>query len=146
MVIVMLNELKKYFGNNVVLKKLDSKPNLALYLTRRDMYGVRIEGVDFVLIHIGDSEKFGAIALQKQLAVYIENLQANVAFSFDAITRAQRDALLKYHIPFIVLPGQIYLPFLGLVLSESFKKKETGKYSENDASHTAIIFVFAVSQ
>ena len=118
----MLEELKKIFGDEVIQKKISDKPNIALFLARRDMYRVEIDGVSFVLIHIDSEEKFGISALKKQQAIYVESMQSNISFEFEEISKTQRDALIKHRIPFVAFPGQVYLPFLGVMLSDQFRK------------------------
>ena len=59
------------------------------------------------------------------------------------ITKAQRDALLSYQIPFVALPDQIYLPFLGILLSNKFKKvKEIKKEKMMPATQQLFLFLF----
>ncbi len=126
----MLHELKKYLGDDISLEIIKEKPQLALYLANRDMYKVEIDGMSFVVIRVSSEENFGIIALKKQREIYTEEMQCNVAYSFDIINKPQRDALIKNRVPFLSLPGQIYLPFLGMALSESYKKTKqvkTGK-------------------
>lgn len=124
----MINDFKKIFGDNISIHKLEEKSNIAIFLSKRTMYQIRIDGISFVLIEIQPDEKFGAVALKKQMGVYEKTLQSNIAFSFHTITKTQRNSLINHRIPFVALPEQIYLPFLGVVLSNHFRKpKETKK-------------------
>ena len=118
----MFEELKKYFGNEIIWKPIKEKPKVALFLAKRDMYRVEIEGISFVLICVGNEEKFGIAALKKQKIIYEEQLQCNVAFSFDAMSKSQKDSLIKAKIPFIALSEQVYLPFLGISRRRSSKR------------------------
>ena len=68
------------------------------------------------------SDKFGAVALAKQLKQYRDKTGMEAAFLIGWLTKAQRDALTGRKIPFVSLPDQAYLPFLGIVLRNSFKK------------------------
>ena len=77
----------------------------------------------FLIVKLSDREKFGVVAFKKQLSQYMEKTGLNVAFCFDDITRVQRDALIAKEIPFISLPDQIFLPFLGVMLSNNLKRK-----------------------
>ena len=139
----MVNDFKKIFGDNISIEVLKEKPNVALFLAKRMMYQVEIENVSFVLIETDTKEKFGAAAFKKQLAAYEEKLQCKIAFSFQTITKAQRDALLSYQIPFVALPDQIYLPFLGILLSNKFKKaKEIKKEKMMPATQQLFLFLF----
>lgn len=73
-------------------------------------------------LKLGAYERFGIAALKKQKVIYEEQLRCNVAFSFDVMSKAQRDSLIKAKLPFIALPGQVYLPFLGIALKDNYKK------------------------
>lgn len=121
-VICMINDFRKFFGNNISIHELVEKPNIALFLSKRTMNQIKIDGIPFVLIEIRPDEKFGAVALKKQMGVYEDKLQSNIAFSFHSITKTQRNSLIYHRIPFVALPEQIYLPFLGVVLSNHFRR------------------------
>lgn len=121
----MLEVLKKYFGNVVYSQKQENQLNLPIYLAKRERYQLSMNGITFVAVRVKRDESFGIVAIKKQLSRYEEQLQCNVVFAYDNITRAQRDALLRNNIPFISLnPEQIYLPFLGLVLNNNFKREK----------------------
>lgn len=119
----MLEVLKKYFGTEVNLCKQKDELTLPIFLAVRERYRVSINGISFVVVCVKQDESYGIVAIKKQVAHYEEELQCNVAFVYNTITRAQRDALLRNNIPFISLnPEQIYLPFLGFILNENFKR------------------------
>lgn len=141
----MLEELKKIFGDEVIQKKISDKPNIALFLARRDMYRVEIDGVSFVLIHIDSEEKLGISALKKQQAIYVESMQSNIAFEFEEISKTQRDALIKHRIPFVAFPGQVYLPFLGVMLSDQFRKINKVRV-EKMMPVTQMLFIYLLRQ
>lgn len=46
-----------------------------------------------------------------------------VAFCYDHLSRYQRDALVRRRIPFVAEGQQLYLPFLGVALSNRFKAR-----------------------
>ena len=141
----MLEELKKIFGDEVIQKKISDKPNIALFLARRDMYRVEIDGVSFVLIHIDSEEKLGISALKKQQAIYVESMQSNISFEFEEISKTQRDALIKHRIPFVAFPGQVYLPFLGVMLSDQFRKINKVRV-EKMMPVTQMLFIYLLRQ
>ena len=138
----MLNGLKKYFGENIISEELKEKPKVALFLATRPMYRVEIEGIAFILVQIKEQEQFGLVALKKQREIYIEQFQCNMAYYFDTMTRTQRDGLLKNKIPFVSSLGQIYLPFLGLVLNENFKKEKKIKTEKMMPITQTLFFVY----
>ena len=117
----MINILKKYFGSDVKMRRIEEKPSFAIYLYVRDMYAVDLYGLSFVIIRIKEDDKFGISALKKQITKYSEGFDSNIVFGFDYMDKRQRDMLLKEHIPFISREGQVYLPFAGIVLSENFR-------------------------
>ena len=79
------------------------------------------------------------------MRVYEEKWQSNIAFSFDTITKTQQNSLINHRIPFAVLPEQIYLSFLGVALSNHFRKpKETKK--EKMMSITQQLFLYLLYQ
>lgn len=124
----MLEVLKKYFGKEVSLRKQEDELTLPIFLAVRERYQVSINGISFVAVCIKQDESFGIVAIKKQAARYEEELQCNVAFVYNTITRAQRDAMLRNNIQFISLkPEQIYLPFLGCILNENFKRDKQTK-------------------
>lgn len=117
----MKNIFKKYFGDIVSLHEIEEKPHIALFLAKRRMFQVNIDGISFILIEIAPDDKFPVTALKKQMEIYENSLRSPVAFSFDFISRMQRDSLIRKQIPFVAGPDQIYLPFLGMILSNRFR-------------------------
>ena len=89
----------------------------------RVFYSAVMGDASFLIVKLSDREKFGIVAFKKQLSQYMEKTGLNVAFCFDDITRVQRDALIAKEIPFVSLPDQIFLPFLGVMLSNNLKRK-----------------------
>ena len=47
---------------------------------------------DFLLITISDKDRFGVIALEKQLARYMRATNMPAAYTFSSLTKAQRNA------------------------------------------------------
>lgn len=94
-------------------------PKLPLYLTQRTAQRLTGTGADFILIQIGTEEKITALALRKNLEKYLQAFGCPVGFAFEGVTAPQRRALLREGIPFVA-PGQVYLPFLGVALTQRF--------------------------
>ena len=115
--------LKTAFGLSCNIEPIRLK-SLPVYMTAgRKLYKVSLGGETFMLAELSEKDRFGAVALKKQMNGYYEKTGMNVAFCVDDISRVQRDAFVEKGIPFVALPDQIYLPFLGLMLSNNFKKK-----------------------
>lgn len=105
--------------------------NLPVYMTSgRSFYRAKHSELDFFIIKIGNKEKFGVVAFDKQLKKYQDATNKNVAFCFENLTKVQRDALLARKIPFICGSSQLYLPFLGMLISNDFKKKQETKFDK----------------
>lgn len=115
------NVISSAFGLNCKIEKTKVK-GLALYMTAgREFFKASVEGLSFLLVKISSDDRFGAIALEKQLAALKNAMECEVAFQFESLTNLQREALLERHIPFIAGSDQIYLPFLGIILRNNLK-------------------------
>ena len=115
--------LRNTFGMNCHIELFKLK-GLPLYMTSgRKFFKATMGEVSFMIIELFGKDKFGVTALKKQLAQYVDNTGLNSAYLFENVTRTQRNSLIANEIPFVALPDQIYLPFLGVVLNNSFKKK-----------------------
>ena len=105
--------------------KVESFP---LFLTSgRSFFRFSYQGFAFILVRLSGEENFGVVALGKQAEQLSARLGMPVAFGFGSMTRTQRDSLVKQGIPFIAESGQIYLPFLGIALSDSFRQKKASR-------------------
>ena len=109
------------FGLRCEIKEIKLKRLPVYMLSGRGTYKVSLGECSFVLVEIPEADRFGTVALKKQLSAYSMNTEMYVAFLFKSLTRVQRDALISKEIPFISSPDQIYLPFLGIMLSNNFK-------------------------
>ncbi len=99
--------------------------DLPLYLTaQRSFYRLSYQDNNVLLIKISSDEKFGTMALEKQAVIFSEKFNMPVAFWFENVTKAQRDSLASRNIPFISGDEQIYLPFLGVALSNRFRQQK----------------------
>ena len=111
--IELLRELKKYFGEQVKYDEVLHLKGIPIYMAvGRRFYHVQISKSEFLVVELPPDDKYGVIALKKQLQRYQEVSELNVAYAFDGVTYTQREALIKANIPFISLPGNIYIPFL----------------------------------
>ena len=114
--------IKANFGIDCKSEEFEIK-GLPLYmLSGRKFYQIFMDEYAFLLIELPATDKFGAVALTKQLKQYRDKTGMEAAFLMGRLTKAQRDALIGRKIPFISLPDQAYLPFLGIVLRNSFMK------------------------
>ena len=142
----MLNQLKKAFGLDVQINQAAKPAGLPVYMTNnRAFFNVRIDQTDFLLVSIPDTDRFGVIALEKQLVRYMKATNMLVAYTFPTLTKAQRDALVGRQLPFIVLPEQIYLPFMGIAMSNQFKKEKKIAVDHFTPASQCLFFYFLYS-
>lgn len=129
----MENMLKQLFGLSISIKEIEAPVGLPLYMTAdRSFYTAEFDGIKFLIVEIKELDKFGAIALEKQLKKYMDASGLNAAYLISGITKAQRDGLIRKMIPFISQPDHLFLPFLGIMLSNRFikqKKLDVNRFS-----------------
>ena len=116
----MKDNVKKLFGIDFVINKIEIK-GLPVYITaNRTFFKLSYLDNEFVLVKISPDEKFGVVAYEKQLIKISSIVNMPVALEFDNISKTQRDSLINRNIPFISDSGQLYLPFLGVMLTDKF--------------------------
>ena len=123
-VVIDMVSLAEQLGIELNIKPFKEKTSLPRYLlSGRQIFRAEIPGAFFWLIKTdavpGDSRN-----AVKELAVYREQLGAYVAYWTDGISRANRNAYMRHHIPFYAGENQVYLPFLGIILTSRFAKEE----------------------
>jgi len=87
----------------------------------REFFMVNMEGLSFLLIKISSNDRFGAMALEKQRLSLKKEMNVEVVFYFDILTKMHREVLIEKGIPFVAEANQIYLPFLGISLRNNLK-------------------------
>ena len=117
----MIHGLGKQLHMRLEGYEIKEKEGLPLYLSLRDLYHVHGNCVDFLLIELPSGTDFKVSKLEKQLGLYQSYFKMNAAFSINNISRYQRDAMVQKGVPFVSLPKQIYLPFLGVMLQNYFR-------------------------
>lgn len=121
----MIKDYKDLFGLKFQVEDFQAK-GLPVYLSSGRSFNKMSYGENsFLLVGISANEKFGVNALEKQEHLISEKFGLPVVFEFKSISRAQRDSLISKNISFISESGQLYVPFLGMVLSNSFRKQKS---------------------
>ena len=123
----IVKELEKCFGIRIVITDEVDKDGLPRYLVSgREIYKAQYE--DFVFYIVRVAKAADSRVLSQELISYEEMFTAPIAFWFDELTKNNRNAYIKHHIPFILIPTQIYLPFMGMLFSRKLsdtKRKES---------------------
>ena len=135
--------LKESFGLDVRISSISPPGNLPLYLVAdREFFFAVLPNVSFVIVALGDPEKFRPSALYDQVDVYRRAFDMPIAFSFSFIDKRQRNTLVSKHIPFIAPPSQIYLPFLALSLADHFPAPKNVSTDKMTASSQMLFLYF----
>lgn len=119
----MKNYLENLLHTQVNIDPHQGKTNLPFFLvSKREFFDARIYGISVTIISIESTENLGIRNLSHDLREYNKVFSGNVCFYIPDITRIKRDALIKAGIPFIAPPGQVYLPFMGVILQDKYEK------------------------
>ncbi len=114
-------ELEKAFGLSFELSEKVEKSGLPRYLvTGRTFFKVQYEEFIFYIIRLRGATD--SRVLYKEMMLYQEKFNAPVAFWFEELTKNNRNAYVKHHIPFIIILMQIYLPFLFMLFSKKLSR------------------------
>ena len=119
----MKKQLEKYFGCKVKIAEYKNKLPLPIFMTMRDIMIVEIYGVNFAIIDVMKETELSVAAMKKQKAKYEEALQCPVAYEVALNNVSMRNALVKSGVPFVNLPGNVFLPFMGIVLQDVYRKQ-----------------------
>ena len=68
-------------------------------------------------------EKYFGCKVKQQNTTYEEALQYPVAYEAALNSVSMRNALVKRGVPFVDLPGNVFLPFMGIVLQDVYRKQ-----------------------
>lgn len=122
---IMVEAINESFGMTFHIEEIPKIKGLPMYMTlSRSFYRVSDDANQFLLIKVPNDDKFGIITLAKQKAIYEEKSNLPVAYWFDGLSRYQRDSFIKHKIPFVADNTQMYLPFLGVAIQNTFRKKK----------------------
>lgn len=118
----MKKQLKQYFGCEVKVRECKNVLALPIFMTMRDIKFVEFYGVSFALVNLVKEPDLTIAAMKKQKKKYEEALQYPVAYEVSLNSISMRNAMVKSGIPFVDLPGNVFLPFMGIVLLDMYRK------------------------
>ena len=119
----MKKKLEQYFGCEVRVTDCKNTLALPIFMTMRDIKLVKFYGVSFALINIIKEPELTIAAMKKQQKKYEEALQCPIAYEMALNSVNMRNALVKNGVPFVDLPGNVFLPFMGIVLQDMYRKQ-----------------------
>lgn len=114
--------LNALFPYPITIFEVQPFTGLIKLLASRKVAMIDVAGIQFYGVFLSDTEKFSASVLKKQLEAYERASGKKCAYVLENASKIQLSALIRYRIPFIALPLQVYLPFWGIMLSA--KQKE----------------------
>jgi len=119
----MKKQLEQYFGCEVKIREYKNKLSLPIFMTMRDIAMVEIYGVNFAIVDVVKETELSVATMKKQKAKYEEALQCPVAYKVAINSVSMRNALVKNGVSFVDLPGNVFLPFMGIVLQDVYRKQ-----------------------
>lgn len=119
----MKKQLEQYFGCEVKIREYKNKLSLPIFMTMRDIVMVEIYGVNFAIVDVVKEAELSVAAMKKQKTKYEEALQCPVAYKVALNSVSMRNALVKKGVSFMDLPGNVFLPFMGIVLQDVYRKQ-----------------------
>ena len=119
----MKKQLEQYFSCEVKIREYKNKLSLPIFMTMRDIAMVEIYGVIFAIVDGVKETELSVAAMKKQKAKYEEALQCPVAYKVAINSVSMRNALVKNGLFFVDLPGNVFLPFMGIVLQDVYRKQ-----------------------
>lgn len=119
----MKEQLEQYFGCEVKIREYKNKLSLPIFMTIRDIAMVEVYGVSVAIVDVVKEAELSVAAMKKQKAKYEEALQCPVAYKVALNSVSMRNALVKNGVSFVDLPGNVFLPFMGIVLQDVYKKQ-----------------------
>ncbi len=119
----MKKQLEQYFSCEVKIREYRDKLSLPIFMTMRDIAMVEIYGVNFAIVDVVKETELSVAAMKKQKAKYEEALQCPVAYKVALNSVSMRNALVKNGVSFVDLPGNVFLPFMGIVLQDVYRKQ-----------------------
>ena len=120
----METQIREAFGIALHVEPYPVPTVLPIYMiSGRHFSKASFLGNHFLLISISEMDRFGVVALKKQLAKYMDATNLNAAYVFPSLTKTRRNALVSNGIPFLCLPDQVFLPFLAVAMNNQFRQQ-----------------------
>ena len=116
----MMDYLQNTLGIKVKKQHWEKEKQLPYFLV--DKYRMEIVYVnDMKTLFLYPKEKLDPLpTVKKHIAKFLQIEKIPIVLALAAVTKQQRQYLIKDRIPFVVDQKQIYLPFLGIVLTEQY--------------------------
>ena len=138
----MEKQLEQLLGMPVHLTQWPQQDKLPLYLAYgRDFHLAHVGQITFLLVTFSVEGRLHAQQIFTQVKKIEQIAGVPVALQCSNLTFYQREALIRKGIPFVLLPGQMYLPFLGIAMQQNLAKEEKTVPEKMQAA-TQMVFLY----
>ncbi|MBM6715329.1 HTH domain-containing protein [Gemmiger formicilis] len=128
-------QLEQMLGIPIQITPWEGKNQLPLYLVYGRNFDVVSTGsVKFMLVTMQLDGRFNIQQIAGQVEKIAKAANMTVALNLSSMTPYQRKAMTEKGIPFIMLPNQVYLPFLSISLRKHAFRKESVSYGRLQAT------------
>lgn len=133
--------LEKTFGKRVIINGYNDS-RFPYYLQEGYCFlELQLNDVSSVLM-LPENMEYSFKELKKHYQKVCELTNGNCVFVFDSLSTYRRNKLIEENLPFIVSGQQLYMPFLGLSLSERIKKDNEVPEALSPATQALILFLY----
>lgn len=141
MINTAITYLKETIDENVTVEKWNESEKLSLYLrTYFNYYSMSILDEKCLLIEFkNDSSSLNQ--LQKQIQQLKSYTMWPIVCYYSSLTTHRRKTLIENRIPFISHDGQLFLPFLGLLLKQSQDENRINKRRFSSSAQLAFLYL-----
>lgn len=127
-------QLEQMLGIPIQMTPWEGKAQLPLYLVYGRSFDVVLAGsIKFMLVTMQLDGRFNIQQIAGQVQKIANTANMTVALNLSDVTPYQRKAMMEKGIPFVMLPDQVYLPFLGVGLRNHAFRKERVSYGHLQA-------------
>lgn len=133
---------KEIFGIPVIKSEFDQKKGIPLFI--KDLYYIseyRLLERYFMLVEPKENAIDFSV-YQKHIKIISESYRLPCVIYLEHITPYQRKKLINSGTPFIYQEKQVYMPFIGMMLEEHFKKKSKQKDYLSYISQFIFLFLY----
>ena len=136
----IIEYLKQTLDKTAEVTQFNVNEKLSLYLSSSYcFFKVTVLNEEFLLVESLENRTIAQ--LKKQLANMEERLECKVVLLTGALSPYKRKRLIEEHIAFISRERQMFLPFMGIHLKDSYKKKTLVKKVEKFTPLMQLIFL-----
>jgi len=134
--------LEKQLGGDFVAKNSTYLSVLPAYLSKPYQHKIiKAFGVEFCLLAVMKTD-FNVTTYQKHLDAMKVIASMPVALYFPSLTSYQRKSLIQRKIPFVAGESQVYLPFLGVTLSDQTDVINISRQSFSAMAQYLFLYMF----